>query len=257
MKYVPVIALGLALVFASSAWTYQREGGRGQNLGQNRGQLRDRVGGGNRSTSYYAAPYYGGGYYGGYYGGDPYANYGASTVAEGNMRGMSDMIRSAGVNSLLNSQAAINYEQARSADYDNRLKYEQTYFEMKQMNDSYRASQRRPPMSSEYFAKLAAKQAPDRLSSAALDPVTGAIAWPRLLQIDTFAPYREKLDALFAQRTASHGHIGEETYSEIRQTTDRMLATLKKNIRSYPPEDYLTAKNFIESLSYEARFPVS
>jgi len=42
----------------------------------------------------------------------------ASTVEEGAARGMADVIRSRGAANMMNSEAAINYEQARKSNID-------------------------------------------------------------------------------------------------------------------------------------------
>ena len=75
----------------------------------------------------------------------PYAVFGgghASTAAEGYANGMST--HSIGrLYNLQTSQAAINAEQARSMNLDNRLKGTQTYFEMRKVNTASRKSGRR------------------------------------------------------------------------------------------------------------------
>lgn len=242
----------------------QRQGGRpqaGQTQAGSPQAGRPQLGRSTDRTAIYAPSYGGGPYgYGGYgYGGYGYGYYGdgsGSTVAGSTATGMANVIQAKGQNSLANSEAANNYEEARSKNYDNNLKGTQTYFEMKQMNQSYRESQMKP-RSPEFFAKVAAERAPSRLTSSQLDPVTGAIAWPMILQGEAFAPDREKLDALFAQRIASHGSIGLQSYQELQATSEAMLQMLKDNIRQYPPQDYVQAKSFLESLAYEAGFPLT
>ncbi len=72
-----------------------------------------------------------------YWGGYPGYS-GASTAAESAAHGVSDVVQAAGAANLMNSEAAKNYEAARSQYIDNRLKGTKTYFEMKQYNKDYR-----------------------------------------------------------------------------------------------------------------------
>ena len=62
--------------------------------------------------------YGGGGYFGGSH---------ASTAAEGQLRGMGDLVRSQGQANLSNSAAAINYSVARKNEIENRNQWTHTY----------------------------------------------------------------------------------------------------------------------------------
>jgi hypothetical protein len=200
-------------------------------------------------AQYYGGrPYYGGG--GGYgYGG----GYGASTAAGSAMYGMADVVRASGEANLSNSEAAKNWQDARSMEYDNRIKGTQTYFEMRKMNRAYTDAERSKPMTSEEAFRAAREAAPKRLSASQLDPVTGGIAWPVLLTAEDFAADRKVVDALFTDRERA-GSVTGDQYQKIQQVTDDMLAKLKKNISNYSPNDYIKSKKFLESLAYESRF---
>lgn len=191
-------------------------------------------------SNYYPYPY-------------PYYDNRASTAAESYARGMADVVRSAGEANLRNSEAAKNYEDARSKYFDNRLKWTKTYFEMRKLNKMYRDEERKPPPKQEDIARWAAQGAPDRLSPSELDPLTGQLDWPILLRGDTFKNERDQLEAIFANR-ASRGYTDPAEYRQITEVTDKMLATLKKNIKDYPPNAYIESKRFLESLSHEARY---
>ena len=188
----------------------------------------------------------------------PYAVYGgghASTAAEGYANGMSNIIQSAGSFNLQTSQAAINAEQARSMNLDNRLKGTQTYFEMRRVNTDARKAEQSPGMSTEDSWRYAQMYVPKRPSPAQLDPVSGKIYWPMMLRDPRYDDYRSKIDQLFMQREVAHGGIGYEMYTQIVQVTNSLLDTLKKNIDLYNNGDYVRLKNFVESLAYEAKFP--
>ena len=187
----------------------------------------------------------------------PYYQARASTAGESHARGMSEVVRAAGDTNLRNSEAAINYEAARSAELDNNLKYTETHYEKKEINRAYRESRRRPPLTTEQAHRLAKARAPKRPNGSQLDQITGEIDWPFLLQTDEFSGYCKKLEGLFSSRAETEGSIGYRQYSEIKRTTDAMLALLKRNIRKYRPQDWTEANKFVKGLAYEARHPVS
>ena len=162
----------------------------------------------------------------GYYTGD--TSGGASTYEEGVQRGFADVVRSDGLRRLATSEAMKNVEDARRAYIDNRLKATQTYYDMKRMNNDYRASQRSQPLSFEGYVRLARAQAPDRLSVSQLDPFTGNIAWPAILRDPRYAQDRLLIETLY------------------------LLNILQADIDLYVQNDYLAAKKFVESLRHEA-----
>lgn len=178
--------------------------------------------------------------------------YHAATEAESAANGMANVISAAGQANLLNSQAAQNYEVARSMDLDNRYKAENTYFEMRKMNREYMALERGPKPTTEQMFRLAKERAPNRLSANQLDPLTGRIDWPIILEEDSYKDYREKIDELFSARAKYHGQISPGQYAELQKTTKALEAELKKHIKEYAGTDYAKARSLIESLSYEA-----
>lgn len=187
-----------------------------------------------------------------YYYGYPYSYHHASTAAEGYARGMADVVRSAGEYRLRRSEAAINYEQARSKRLDNRLKATNTYFEMRRINKEYRDANRRARLPREDLYRIARENLPDRLSPTQLDPLNGVIFWPPVLLNDPFAAQRKKVEALFAQRAASP--TGPSSYGDIKEATEVLQNNLKSRIDDYDTREYLDARRFIESLAYEGRF---
>jgi hypothetical protein len=182
----------------------------------------------------------------------------ASTVGESYARGVSDMIQSAGVANLLNSEAAINIETARSKNLDNRLKGTETYFEMRRRNREYREAERGPRASSEQLFRLANEGLPDKLSVSELDPLTGKIAWPILLTRAEYNSDRGELEAAFGEWASSQGNLSSDAYLKIQQAANAMLGTLTSRVREYtamsvPTSDYLAAKNFLRSLLHHSR----
>lgn len=175
-------------------------------------------------------------------------NTGASTLEEGSQRGFADIVRSAGANRLLTSEAMKNVEDARRSYIDNRLKATQTYFDMKRINDDYRDSRRSQPLSFEGYVRLARSQAPDRLSVSQLDPFTGAIGWPAILRQPAYAKDRLVIETLYSERANNLA----SNKREIQLACDNLLNALHADIDLYEQTDYVRAKRFIESLRYEA-----
>lgn len=178
-----------------------------------------------------------------------YGGYGSSTYEEGVQRGFADIVRSAGAANLMNSEAAKNYEDARKKYIENRLQATETYFEMRRVNQESRAALRPRPLSMEQYVRLARQQAPERLSVSQLDPLSGTIGWPRVLMTERYKEDRELLQTLFKERARGVAH----NYEEIRDACQALLAKLKADATRIDANDFIRAKNFVDSLSYEVR----
>lgn len=191
-------------------------------------------------------------------GGGTYNNFGtyqSSTAAEGAARGMADVIRARGDANLSNSAAAVNFSEARKNEINNSMLYTNTYFEMRKVNRDARAAERGPKSSREELERMAHSGLPARLNTSQLDPVTGNIQWPRLLNIDDFAQQRTQLQETFNYR-AANGTITASQSVEVATVTQALLEQLKTMIRQVPTADYMAARNFLQSLAYESRRPV-
>src|SRR5688572_20771421 len=140
--------------------------------------------------------------YGGYYGG----SYGGGTVAGSAMQGMASVISAQGNYNLATSAAAVNMTQAQKNDIQNRQEWTNTYFEMRATNRAATTAERGPPPSHEQIARLAAAGMPKPLTSHEVDPVSGQVAWPDLLQDNLFAQQRAQVEQLMAKR-AQYGRL--------------------------------------------------
>ena len=127
-----------------------------------------------------------------------------------------------------------------------------TYFDMRRMNREARTAERGPRPTEADLVRYAQIGKPQRPSPSELDVVTGRISWPRLLQSAEFAPQRAALDEVFSHR-ASSGAINVNEYLKVYQLTALMLDALRARIRDVPSYDYLVARRFLQSLTYEAR----
>lgn len=194
----------------------------------------------------YGQPYFGGtGQYGGY---APRS----STVGESYLRGSADLVRSAGERNLLNSEAAQGFSEARSMELDNRLKYAETYFARRRVNQEYREANRKPAPTEEQIFRMAKSSQPKRLTPSQVDPVTGKISWPSLLMTDQFSAERDVIDPLF-ENLVKYGHLDFSDTTKIRNACGSMRKTLVKIIRDVPGPDQRQANTFVNQLEYEAR----
>jgi hypothetical protein len=179
----------------------------------------------------------------------------ASTAQQGADYGMSEMMRAQGYENLQNSEAAKNWQESKTLDIQNRLRWTETYFEMRKVNREKRAEEDGPPVTQEQAIRMAAQKMPARLRSTQLDPATGHIEYPMILTDDGYKPYRDKLDTLFAHRAASGGSIPYSDYQAIQQTVGQFIDALTKRIGDYTAGDFGKAKNFLDSLGQEAKLP--
>jgi hypothetical protein len=187
------------------------------------------------------------------YGWPGYGGYYASTAGEGFAIGMADMVRSAGMATLMTAKASDSFEDARSKYIDNQVKATEGFVERQRMLKSYHASLRKPPPSSEQLYRLAQQGLPKSLTASQLDPVTGKIAWPVVLRDEPFDSYRESAQKFFEDAVANPQTFSYGSYNHLREASTECLAELTARIKEYSPNDFIQAKKFIESLTYAAQ----
>lgn len=172
----------------------------------------------------------------------------AATAAESYLRGQADVIRARGYYNLLSSQAAINATEAYRAHLDNQLKRTETYFAMRKVNQE-ETSARRASRRSRYLE--AAANRPKPRPTEILDAVAGNILWPTALLGEPYAA-----DRTFVERVQAHaksgGPITQDARAQLAQTVDRMVATLRTQVRQTPGTDYAAAKRFLQNLTCES-----
>jgi hypothetical protein len=201
-------------------------------------------GGGNYPP--YAPPSYYGYPYGGSY---------ASTAADGYARGIGEVIRAQGEYNLSTSAAAVNLSEARRREIENDKLWVQTYFETREINRQAREAElKRERGNPEDWIRFAQAGRPKLLSNSDLDAVTGKIRWPLLLTAQEYSAQRADLERVFTDR-AYHGMVSLNGLTRVNDLTDAMLASLKTQIRELPPDQYIEARRFLESLAYEATQP--
>lgn len=176
-----------------------------------------------------------------------WGGYHSSTPFEGAARGVADLTRSRGEANLYNSEAAINFEQARSANFDNRLKYAQTYFERRRLHDEYMEKQQ---TEGRYDREMLSQRKPlDPLTVAELDPRTGRISWPDTLLTEELAGSRDRFEELAAQRSRD-GYLDFQLRNAVRRETKTMMDELRDQVASYTADDYADARRFVERLAH-------
>ncbi len=172
----------------------------------------------------------------------------SSTAEEGVQRGYADIVRSYGMANLLDAQAMNQVEQARKQYIENQLKAVQTYIDAHRINTEYRIAARPKPLSLEQYVRLAREQAPEPLTATQLDQLTGSISWPAALRKPEYEAFRKRIERLFSDRAT-----GYAVYGEIPAACEEFAERVNADIMSFPPNDYIAAKKFLESLTWTAR----
>ena len=188
-------------------------------------------------AQYPPAPGYGYGYGGG------------GTVASNNMNGMANLTSAKGSYNLQTSQANINNQQAASEYIQNRQAATTGYFDMRATNRAATEAERGPHPTTEQLAQIAADGVPKPISPGAMDPVSGQLAWPDLLQDDSFKDERADVEKLVAKQ-AAQGRLGFTDQKEARATLDNMFHELKAQIKDVPPQQYTASRSFLQSMIY-------
>ena len=112
-------------------------------------------------------------------------------------------MQAAGQRNLANSAAAVNMTQAEKQSIENYGSSVNTYFQMREVNREARAREQGPQLTEAQLIRMAHADDPKSLSGKQLDPVTGAIAWPGLLQDPRFDTQKTAVDGVFEARAAT------------------------------------------------------
>ena len=140
-------------------------------------------------------------------------------------------------------------------DIENQVRWTNAYYEMRRMRDAYKQETKAPPTPPETWARLAHAATPQRLPSAALDPVTGEISWPQLLHGEEFKTDRETLDKLFAQRGSVTARLAPGPMQRFAKPWTRPSTGSSPTSARSIPAVTTKRRNFLTSLAYEANFP--
>jgi hypothetical protein len=204
-------------------------------------------------------PHFGGFYGGMYQGFGGHHRGGGYVLGDGGWGfglGAGQFMQGAGQFNLSNSQAAIGYQAAYSMWLNNRLKYEETHFEMRRQNAADRAAMAaaRPHFTPQQYAANLART-PKRLSPAEWDPGHGVFAWPKTLTGQEFADDRTHIETLFEARDAdpTQSGLGTNNYHQIKKAIATMSDHLHSQIKEMGQDEYIQADKFLKSLEHNAR----
>jgi hypothetical protein len=179
-----------------------------------------------------------------------------STPAGSYLQGLASVVRAQGDYNLSTSAAAINLTTAARQNIQNQKDYVEAYFAIRAFNrqarDAENAKQRQIVQE---WLRFHPSVKPKRLTSSELDPVSGTINWPILLQSNELAGTRQDIQKAFAERHRI-GMMGLDNYRLVQQITGNLLTEMLNKIQRFAPSEYMQAKRFIEALIYEASLPL-
>src|SRR5262249_17517513 len=157
------------------------------------------------------------------------------TVEGSWMQGMASVISAQGNYNLATSAAAVNLTQAQKQDIQNRIAGTNAYFSLQETNRAATAAKRSPRLSEEQLVRIAAQAAPTQLDNSDVDPVSGQVNWPSVLQDDIFKKDRDLVEQLLA-RQVSLGRLGIAEHEQIGDAIERLAAILKAQINKIPTQ---------------------
>ncbi|WP_437223809.1 hypothetical protein SH661x_003364 [Planctomicrobium sp. SH661] len=202
-------------------------------------------------------PSYGWGGYG--YGGGMTAAMGAGIGIGAAAQGLGQAEVDQGQYEIEHTQAESQYLQAYQ-EYLKTVNMQRQFYDVRQqaIMDQYQAKTKEARAQVEAYKKdMAARAAPHRLSSEQFDRQNNVITWPGVLRATVFDEDRYEIDKLFSQRTAGNSGAGSDNCAAIEKATDKMMKAVSADINNLDVDQFITAKHFIGSLAYEARFTVN
>lgn len=181
----------------------------------------------------------------------------ASTYEEGVLTGQARYLHGLGLYLQLREDARNRYEEARSKYYDNEKKRVSTYFEIKAINEARRAEKAPPVLTKAVIDGWVQQAQPKRLTPREYNVDSGTVQWPAALQAKEFDAERLVLNNLFERRTAGEFGTNSRFFLDVRTCTARMKDMLLKYSKSpdcwFGQQEYMGARNFLDSLANEAR----
>jgi hypothetical protein len=161
---------------------------------------------------------------------------------------MADVIRARGQAEANRAKAARDYEEARSRYIDNQTKWLEEYNERKRIGLAQQQEERqqRRDYVNRYRSARDAARSTELPIPSQVDPETGRIDWPIVLQSDPYSAETEKLDMLL--REWAEGSDPAQLAPQVGDLVGRMQTRLRTHIRDYSPSDYIAADKLLSSL---------
>ena len=137
--------------------------------------------------------------------------------------------------------------QAQSNVLNNNVRNAQTFWTMRDIGRSQRAGERGLAPAAEEVAARPREETQSGLAASQIDPLTGALIWPGLLQQARFSARRKAIDQ-YAAKWEQSGGLDFADRQQMRKNINEMLDTLKSEIGDVPPHEYLTLRLFLQGL---------
>lgn len=170
------------------------------------------------------------------------------TAASAAAMGYAQILRAQSQANLTNSQAAINWEKAKTLEIQNRLLWTETYFKMRETNHEARLREEGPRVTGDQAIAMAKEFAPRKLAPHEFDPVTGRITYPEVLRDPVYDSLRHDIDGFFAERARTGGSIDFYERQHVRTILTLLHDELRRHVGDYDAQEYGHAATFIESL---------
>jgi hypothetical protein len=121
------------------------------------------------------------------------------------------------------------------------------FSEMLEMDRAAQEARETPSPTQEDLLRAAQVRKPDRLRPTEFDPITGRVQWPAVLLGSAYDEVRTELDEVLHER-AVKGEMDAATRQKSLELAKRMREELRAHVKEMPPDDYVAARRFIESL---------
>jgi len=180
----------------------------------------------------------------------------SSTFEEGYLRGSAAVVQSVGQANYMNSLAAVNFQEATRKQIENQGLYVRNNIQNRELVHQFRERYRPSAPTQEEWQRVTEALLPDRLTSDQFDPINGKLIWPHILRSEEYQAFRERVDAIFSNRTPDNSGDGSPSQRELASLIDGMKMLLKSNINTVTLSQYASSKWFLKSVDYEAQFPL-
>lgn len=193
----------------------------------------------------------GAGWWGGGWGFGP--GYTGSTPAESYARGQAELIRAQGQAFQAAAAGAVDFEQARAAYLENKLRWQQVRDERQAMGQQRRAEEAAAQRAARERRAAANPPSPGSTSipDVQYDESTGTVSWPEVLQSPDFATGRMALEDLF--KVKAHTGGTSDVNQQILESATSLRTQLKSEVRNLPPSGYIEARRFLDQVVNSVR----
>ena len=178
------------------------------------------------------------------------------TAASAAAMGYAQVLRAQSQANLTNSQAAINWEKAKTLEIQNRLLWTETYFKMRETNHEARMREEGPRVTPEQAIAMSKTFSARKLEPHELDSRTGKISYPEVLRDPVYDDLRRDVDAFFSERAHAGGSVDFYERQHARTILHLLHDELRRHVGEYDAAEYGHAASFIESLLAATHDPI-